>query len=160
MGGWDEKRGSPHCCWGHVSHGVFDVRAPQSSRCCLLNPGSTWRELGRHAPPPCKPFVEQILVVTHCNCCKLYKRCGFCSNGNMQLACTAPTRHHACKASQPVGGGHPFIPSPFLRVDPLQSLRTLIGKHCTWALIHPCLSTICTAHTCTQQPDARPHVHA
>ncbi|CAM4554210.1 unnamed protein product [Lepidochelys kempii] len=51
-----------------------------------LRVSGTWRELGRSVPPPCKTFVEQILVVTHCNCCKLYKCRVFCSNESMQLA--------------------------------------------------------------------------
>lgn len=49
--------------------------------------------------PPCKPFVEQIPAVTHCNCCKLYKRRVFHSNGSVQLACAAPT----CRGAWPGG---------------------------------------------------------
>lgn len=54
------------------------------SRCKNLS--GTWRELSRNGPPPCRPFVEQILVVSQCNCCKLYKRHGVCSSGSVQLA--------------------------------------------------------------------------
>lgn len=57
----------------------------------------TWRELGRNGPPPCRPFVEQILVVSQRNCCKLYKRHGVCSSGSVQLAQgRANLTQHSC----------------------------------------------------------------
>lgn len=58
--------------------------------------------------PPCKPFVEQIPAVTHCNCCKLYKRRVFHSDGSVQLARAAPT----CRGAWP-RGSRPEPPASF-----------------------------------------------
>lgn len=61
--------------------------------------------------PPCKPFVEQIPAVTHCNCCKLYKRRVFRSNGSMQSARAVPT----CRSAWPRGSRpEPHCVLPFI----------------------------------------------
>lgn len=79
-------------------------------------PGSTWRELGRRAPPPRQPFVEQIPAVTQCNCCKLYERRAFGRMGTLARAALTLTLLLRARGSPTTGSALWFPPSP--RVDP------------------------------------------